>query len=518
MKLVIPKQDENGAALSLTKFQEHSIRDILHTLDQGAVIGVGTARGALLGDTMGAGKTIDAIVVVNTVPRFRRILMLCMVPAVDKVWVEHIRRWQTRDLRITPVYAENTYDIGTVPSGWVIMSYSLLTKHHDGLRAKEWDLIIIDEGQVLKTWNSVRTMNVFGGRVEDLDENRRNNWTHRSHEIKSLAGPRTKALILTGTPIKNRLDELFPLVHFLDPRSFPDINDFVEQCHEPDWWLDHERRLTGTPLPDLSTLCSKLRHTVLIRRPPSELQQELPPLTRKVVLIRHDDYDGDVSSIDTCPDGVVIMGLKSNAILQRWFAHIAQQIKRTLRELHQDDLSREEKRELEERLKTLLTICRERTGVCKHNLVLPYLLHCMQKTVVFGWHRDLIEDLALKLRQQGRGVVTYIGGTKEPGKVVERFQDDERIQFFLGNLDCASTSITLNEAHHVVLAEQSWVPSDEDQSIARVWRTGQKQPVTVVKFLLDNSLDDRMQAAQDRKREFIARALDGEDPPKTVEL
>jgi SNF2 family DNA or RNA helicase len=426
--------------------------------------------------------------------------------------------WQTRALRITPIHAENTYDIGTIPSGWVINSYSLLKKHHDGLRAKEWDLLVIDEGQVLKTWNSVRTMNVFGGSVEDLDESRRTYWARHQREIKSLAGTMTKALILTGTPIKNRLDDLFPLVNFLDPRSFPDVNEFGGQCYEGDWSFDHNRRLTGTPLKDLSALCSKLRRTVLIRRPPSELQQELPPLTRKVVLIRHDDYDGNVSSIDTCPDDVVIMGLKSNAILQRWFAHIAQQIKRTLRELTQDDLSQEEKRELEERLKTLLTICRERTGACKHDLVLSYLLQCQRKTVVFGWHRDLIEDLASKLRQAGRGVVTYIGGTKEPGKVVERFQDDERIQFFLGNLDCASTSITLTKAHHVVLAEQSWVPSDEDQSIARVWRTGQKQPVTVVKFLLDNSLDDRMQAAQDRKREFIARALDGEDPPKTVEL
>jgi SWI/SNF-related matrix-associated actin-dependent regulator 1 of chromatin subfamily A len=146
------------------------------------------------------------------------------------------------------------------------------------------------------------------------------------------------------------------------------------------------------------------------------------------------------------------------------------------------------------------------------------LMHCRQKTVVFGWHRNLIEDLAAKLRQAGRGVVTFIGGTREPDKVVERFQEDEGIQFFLGNLDCASTSITLTAAHHVVLAEQSWVPSDEDQSIARVWRTGQKQPVSVVKFFLENSLDDRMQAAKDRKREFIARALDGEDPPKNVEL
>jgi SWI/SNF-related matrix-associated actin-dependent regulator 1 of chromatin subfamily A len=137
-------------------------------------------------------------------------------------------------------------------------------------------------------------------------------------------------------------------------------------------------------------------------------------------------------------------------------------------------------------------------------------MQCQQKTVVFGWHRDLIEDLASKLRQAGRGVVTFIGGTKVPEKIVDLFQNDESIQFFLGNLDCASTSITLTAAHHVVLAEQSWVPSDEDQSIARVWRTGQKQPVSVIKFLLESSLDERMRAAQDRKREFIGRVLDDE--------
>jgi SWI/SNF-related matrix-associated actin-dependent regulator 1 of chromatin subfamily A len=189
-----------------------------------------------------------------------------------------------------------------------------------------------------------------------------------------------------------------------------------------------------------------------------------------------------------------------------------------LGQLNREDLSSEEKLDLEDLLKTLMTVCRERTGECKHNSVLSYLLQCRQKTVVFGWHRNLIEDLASKLRQQGRGVVTFIGGTKEPDKVVDRFQEDERIQFFLGNLDCASTSITLTAAHHVVLAELSWVQPDEDQAIARVWRTGQKQPVSGVKFFLENSLDDRMQAAQDRKREFIARALDGEDPPKSVEL
>jgi SWI/SNF-related matrix-associated actin-dependent regulator of chromatin subfamily A-like protein 1 len=257
---------------------------------------------------------------------------------------------------------------------------------------------------------------------------------------------------------------------------------------------------------------SKLRDTVLIRRPLSELQKELPPLTRKTVIIRHADHDGDVSTIDECPDDVLVIGLNSNPRLQNWFAEVECQISKTLARLNDDEkeLSVEERRSLEDKLKRLQTIARARTGACKHNIVLSYLMHCRQKTVVFGWHRDLIEDLAFKLRQARRGVVTLIGGTREPDKVVDQFQKDESIQFFLGNLDCASTSITLTAAHHVVLAELSWVPSDEAQSIARVWRTRQTQPVSVVKFFLEDSLDERMQAAQERKREFISYVLDGD--------
>jgi RNA-binding protein YlmH len=75
MTLLFPKTDENDKPLHLKKFQEHSIRDVLHTLEHGAVIGTGTSRGALLGDVMGAGKTIQSIVVANMVPRFRRVLV-----------------------------------------------------------------------------------------------------------------------------------------------------------------------------------------------------------------------------------------------------------------------------------------------------------------------------------------------------------------------------------------------------------------------------------------------------------
>jgi hypothetical protein len=149
------------------------------------------------------------------------------------------------------------------------------------------------------------------------------------------------------------------------------------------------------------------------------VQKELPPLTRKTVVVRHSDCDGDVSSIDTCPDDMVVIGLNSNARLQNWFADVERQISKILARLYDDEkeLSVEGRRSLEDSLKRLQTIARARTGACKHNIVLSYLLQCRQKTVVFGWHRDLIEDLASKLRQARRGVVTLIGGTKQPDQV-----------------------------------------------------------------------------------------------------
>jgi SWI/SNF-related matrix-associated actin-dependent regulator of chromatin subfamily A-like protein 1 len=211
---IVPEVDEHDKFLQLSNLQERSVQDVLRAFEHGAVVGTGTAKGVLLGDTMGAGKTVIAIAATNAVSEFRRILVICMASAIEKVWVEHIRRWQIGHLRITPVHAVNNYDIGAIPRGWVIINYALLAKHHDGLRAKEWDLIIIDEGQALKTSTAVRTINVFGGVLGEAGVYR-GTPKRQYRRIGSLAGQATRVLILTGTPIKNRPEELFPLANFL---------------------------------------------------------------------------------------------------------------------------------------------------------------------------------------------------------------------------------------------------------------------------------------------------------------
>jgi hypothetical protein len=76
-------------------------------------------------------------------------------------------------------------------------------------------------------------------------------------------------------------------------------------------------------------------------------QSRLPPLTRKKVVVRHADYDGDVASIDACSDNVVVIGLKSNPMLQGWFADMNEKIRKVLGRLS-NKLSLEQRRELEE--------------------------------------------------------------------------------------------------------------------------------------------------------------------------
>ena len=105
---------------SLTKGQPKSIQDTIHVLRHGAVEGTGTARGALLADEMGTGKTIVAIVAANTLG-FRRILVICPAHLRETTWVSAIRAWQTLGHLVIPVKATSQYDpdfLASITRGW----------------------------------------------------------------------------------------------------------------------------------------------------------------------------------------------------------------------------------------------------------------------------------------------------------------------------------------------------------------------------------------------------------------
>jgi SWI/SNF-related matrix-associated actin-dependent regulator of chromatin subfamily A-like protein 1 len=430
--------------------QLKSIQHVTHALRHGAVMGGGGAKGALLADEMGTGKTIVAIVAANTLG-FRRILVVCPAHLREMTWINEIRSWQTLGHLIIPIKAISQYDptlLASITSGWVIINYDILQRRPE-IKARSWDLLICDESHWLKNFMARRTCEIFGGK-------------YNGERIEPI--PADKALLLSGTPFLNRPDELYTQISYLDPTNWPSFKSFIKQYYEDDARSDDLRRVTGQPR-NLDQLQQKLRSTIMVR----QLKQDvfdLPPKHYEVKWVDATELSG------------ALLG---------WFRTKRRQIVIAHRKLRKAR-SRAERREWRERLNELLENVRYEVGVAKFNEVLGYLMRCRQKTLVFAYHHEVIEGLATALRRAGHNVVTFTGRTRDSTAVVQRFQEDPSCLFFIGNVRAAGIGITLTAASHVVFAELDWTPAVHHQAEDRAHRIGQAQQVEVVYFILDDDL------------------------------
>jgi SWI/SNF-related matrix-associated actin-dependent regulator 1 of chromatin subfamily A len=251
-----------SSTLTLFDGQLASVEQVLHGLRHGSVTGTGTARGVLLADEQGTGKTAVSVVAVNTMG-FGRILIVCPA-SLRSTWRTEIRRWQTLKHLIYDVTADNLdmYPpdfIARLSSGWVIVNYDLVHKI-PALKATLWDLLICDEAVALKSHQARRTTAVFGG-------------VYRKRRVEPI--PANKYLLLTGTPIPNRIEELATLVEILDPDNWT-FKRLVSEYYEGDPEVDKQRQVTGIPR-NLHILQAKLRQTIMVRCLKEEVLKKLPP-------------------------------------------------------------------------------------------------------------------------------------------------------------------------------------------------------------------------------------------------
>jgi SWI/SNF-related matrix-associated actin-dependent regulator 1 of chromatin subfamily A len=466
-----------GKALSIPLGKElkdgqiQSIRDTLGVLRHGAIAGVGTAKGVLLADEMGTGKTVVAVVTANT-ERYRRILVICPANTREATWIKEIREWQTLDHLVVAITARSQYRsdfISSLTSGWVIINYDILGRHPE-IKESQWDLVICDECHLLKNPIAKRTCEVFGGK-------------YRGTPIPPI--PTAKTLLLSGTPLLNRPDELYTQLSYLDPGNWPTFKGFVNTYYEADAEIDDQLRVTGTPS-NLDQLQRKLRATIMVRQMKADVL-DLPPKTYETRWVDHSQLPPQL--------GV-------------WFHDMRRQITITHKKMQKADPN-EEKQEYRERLNELLESVRYEVGVAKLDEVLRYLMLRTEKTLVFAYHREIIDGLEVALSNAGRQVVTLTGRTRDPVATVMRFQEDRNCTFFIGNIRAAGVGITLTAASHVVFAELDWTPALHQQAEDRAHRIGQTKEVTIVYFVLDDdiSTDGQIYRLLEAKQVISRQAL-----------
>ena len=438
---------------------------------EGALFAVRAGR-ALIGDDMGLGKTIQAIAATEILSRHfgvSRVLVICPT-SLKYQWESEMARFlgqrKGRGVRViggTRAQRQKDY---TLEDFCKITNYEKLQSDLDLITAWSPELVIVDEAQRVKNWNTVA-----------------------ARALKRVDSP--YAIVLTGTPLENKLEELVSIVQFIDQHRLG-----------PTWKLLHEHQVKDeggrvTGYRGLDRIGQTLA-PVMIRRRKSEVLRQLPNRTDQNVLVPMTEPQMDLH--------------KENADV---VAQIVQRWRKT------KFLSDKDQRRLTCALQNMRMSCNSTYLLDKetdHGVKADELAALLDqlfmapgaKAVVFSQWRRSHDIVIRRLEARGIGYVSFHGGVpaeKRP-ELVQRFRDDPACRVFLST-DAGSTGLNLQHASILVNMDLPWNPAVLEQRIARIHRLGQVQPVQIVNFVAKGAIEEGMLSVLAFKRSLSEGILDG---------
>ncbi len=418
----------------------------------------------LLADEMGLGKTVQALGLINAEPSIRRVLVAA--PASMKlVWRREAAKWLCDPL---PAYVidgrSDRWQPDPAPS-LVIVNYDLLADYHGQLREYPWDLAICDEAHALKNEKALRTREVIGA----------GRGTARREPI-----PARRWLWLTGTPLLSRPSELWTSLRTLAPDSFPSWAGYMRRyadAHQTMFGMDTSGRS------NLSELSTVLHSTVMCRRLKADVLDDLPPKQRQVVELRS--------------------GARLRAAVR--------EESRTLSELA--DLGASPQVAFDEIARVRAeTAAAKAEAVCAHLDTL--LAGGATKLVVFAHHLAVLDTISERFGDRAVRVDGSVTAAARD-RAVERFQTDDTVGLFVGQIDAAGVGLTLTASAHVVFAELPWTPAQLVQAEDRCHRIGQHRPMLSEILVAAGSYDVHMADVIAAKAETVHAAIDRPDPTRS---
>jgi SNF2 family DNA or RNA helicase len=445
----------------------------------------GLGLGACLADDMGLGKTIQ---VLSLLLRLRRgapphLPSLLVVPA------SLLGNWRNEATGFTPslklvfVHPAET-DRATLeqlaqnPSNaladadLVITTYSMVTRQA-WLKKQPWHLVILDEAQAIK-----------------------NASTGQSKAVKQLTA--RARIALTGTPVENRLGDLWSLFDFLNPgllgsatlfKSF--IKNLQTRAHNPFAPL---RQLVGPYI-----LRRLKTDRAIIADLPEKIETACYCSLTKAQVRLYEQIVGDLQQKLESVDGMARRGLVLQTLMR---------LKQVCN--HPSQLSGDADYTPGNSGKFLRL-----TEICEE------LAQRQEKALIFTQFREIIAPLADHLCAIfGRPGLILHGGTsvKQRKGIVDQFQDDSGPPFFILSLKAGGTGLNLTAAAHVIHFDRWWNPAVENQATDRAFRIGQKRNVLVHKFITRGTIEERIDALIAEKRKLAEDVLSGEGEVNLTEL
>jgi superfamily II DNA or RNA helicase len=424
--------------------------------------------GGILADDMGLGKTLQAIALLLWVKgKQGQGLNLVVAPtSVVQNWAREIEKfapgfktvlWQGPDRHEQKEELEDA-DV-------MITSYALLRRDEEFLQSLDLRYVILDEAQHIK-----------------------NPMSATARAAKRLKGERR--LAMTGTPIENRLSEIWSIFDYVSPGLLNSLSSFEEKYARP-----IERGDDKTAARLRSTI-----HPFVLRRTKSEVAKDLP---EKII-----------------QEMVVPMAEEQSKLY-----------KQILRQVRESVLSEVEKQGIQKSsIQILAALTRLRQVACDPRLLglegnfeeesgkLNALKEIVSEAAA-GGHKVLIFSQfvsMLKLIKEGfeadKIKYSYLdGSTKNRQELVDEFNADESITVFLISLKAGGTGLNLTGADTVIHFDPWWNPAVEDQATDRAHRIGQTKVVNVYRLVAKSTVEEKILQLSDKKRELVANVLSTED-------
>ena len=439
---------------------------------EGALFAARAGR-ALIGDEMGLGKTIQAIAAAELFARHfgvQRVLVVCPT-SLKHQWKKEFARFTEHEVQVIGGLRARRQLQYREEAFCKITHYETLARDADLIDAWAPELVIADEAQRIKNWNTIA-----------------------ARALKRIASP--YAIVLTGTPLENRLEELISIVQFVDRHRLG-----------PTWRLldEHQKRDEAGRVIGYHALdrIARTLAPVMLRRRKAEVLTQLPervdnrifvPLTPQQ-RVHHDENGGIVTRIVARWRKT---GYLSDSDQKR--LHIALQYMRmacnsTWLLDHETDHGH--------KVDELMTVLDE------------LLEDPAAKAVVFsqwlGTHELIRRRLGSAAGQRDWGHVLFSGQVpgEQRGALVERFHDDPHCRLFLST-DAGGVGLNLQHAAAVVVnMDLPWNPAVLEQRIGRVHRMGQSRGVQVIQFVGQGSIEEGMLSVLAFKTSLFAGVLDG---------
>lgn len=467
---------------------DHLLRVPLYPYQREGVRFCAQAGRAILADEMGLGKTVQAIATAELLLREKfigQVVVLC--PTTLKYqWKREIERFTNASVQLIEGTPEQRREQLASDAIYKIASYHSINQDLKELETLETDMIIMDEVQRLKNWNTQISRSV-----------------RRIHSRYSL--------ILSGTPLENRLEELYSVVELVDQYLLSPYYLFRDRYLQ----LDETGRTIGYR--HLSEIRQHLSG-VMLRRRKEDVALQLParidknlfvPMTNEQLEAHHD------------------LKLHAARLVSKWHRqHFLSEIDRkqlllTLQQMRMscdslyvlDEHSRFDTK-VEETMNILnecgVTVNGERQKPDSNLSTLQHFNALPPKVVIFSQWERMTRLVALELERSGVGFV-YLHGSvpsSERKERIEQFQQDPDVLVFLST-DAGATGLNLQMAQVVINLDLPWNPTLLEQRVGRIHRIGQTHNIEVINLISAGTIEEDLLSKLRFKTALFEGVLDG---------